>query len=243
MIKSKNTTRKITDQRKSLQFTLIELLIVIAIIAILASMLLPALKQARARAKQIACLSNLKQVGSSLNLYASDFNGWNPAYYIGNDGNYVYPQSTLNEYIKSDAVWRCPSDKGKENIRYIREYSGGPKLYVSLTYNAHSMYPNSNNKYYIRHRMGQGHESSVMAFSDYQVKKSNGVVSECYQQDNIIAVDSGTAELLSGHNNRTNVLFLDGHTDSCATPKALNQWKEGWRWNRRHRGSPSGTFD
>jgi len=57
------------------RFTLIELLVVIAIISILMAMLLPSLKIAREKAKQIACLSNLKQSGTALTNYALDFDG------------------------------------------------------------------------------------------------------------------------------------------------------------------------
>jgi prepilin-type N-terminal cleavage/methylation domain-containing protein len=68
-----------TTMQRRAAFTLIELLVVIAIIAILAAILFPVFAQARDKARQSGCLSNLKQVGTALMLYSQDYDERMPA--------------------------------------------------------------------------------------------------------------------------------------------------------------------
>ena len=103
-------------------FTLIELLVVIAIIAILAAILFPVFAQAREKARQAACISNMKQITLGMRMYMDDYDGSTPARGTASDPQCLNgssfrraddPQSAaalLNPYIKNYAVWICPSD-------------------------------------------------------------------------------------------------------------------------------------
>ncbi|MFQ6099194.1 MAG: prepilin-type N-terminal cleavage/methylation domain-containing protein, partial [Armatimonadota bacterium] len=87
-------------------FTLIELLVVIAIIAILAAILFPVFAKAREKARQTACLSNVKQISLAVQMYAQDYDEFIVAVY--NEGG-RYWWDVLDPYVKNIAVWRCPS--------------------------------------------------------------------------------------------------------------------------------------
>jgi prepilin-type N-terminal cleavage/methylation domain-containing protein/prepilin-type processing-associated H-X9-DG protein len=103
-------------------FTLIELLVVIAIIAILAAILFPVFAQAREKARQSSCQSNLKQLGNAVMMYVQDYDEQLPYNYHYSNGqaNLWWWEDDVQPYIKNLQVLICPSANPKINYTYRR---------------------------------------------------------------------------------------------------------------------------
>lgn len=128
-------------------FTLIELLVVIAIIAILAAILFPVFAKARERAKGVACINNMKQIGLALQSYAADYDDVYPAERFGDQGgltNRIW-KDALDPMIRSKEVWQCPSNTfawhrgktkaaGDESGRYARSYAYNGTIFYLNNY-------------------------------------------------------------------------------------------------------------
>ncbi|MCM8537286.1 MAG: type II secretion system GspH family protein [Lentisphaeraceae bacterium] len=108
-------------------FTLIELLVVVAIIGILASLLLPSLRNSRDMAYRAVCASNLKQVGVGSSLFSKDDNGNLPTWFRTGNSNFASYWMFYNgryrgigllyeaEYLKTEEIFYCPAHSQQEN--------------------------------------------------------------------------------------------------------------------------------
>ena len=139
-------------------FTLIELLVVIAIIAILAAILFPVFAQAREKARQTSCLSNMKNIGTAIMLYTDDNHETYPMSYgpVSGDTYKHYWPAKIFPYAKDWKIFYCPSHWNTYNKdlpddgTYGASSQGKSALSAGYTANAyllaysgHTIYPSS----------------------------------------------------------------------------------------------------
>lgn len=200
--------------RRTGAFTLIELLVVIAIIGILAALLLPALSASQKRAKRIACINNLRQIGIAFNLFANEHSGKFPAQVSTNDGGSL-------EYAAAGYQINGRFYFAYKHFLPVAGELGAPQLLACPAdldrwpATSFSLFDNRNLSYDIGLRADPGIPATILACDRNLVGHRDDGHPDIVQLK--LASDPSAGGWLFGlHEGKGNLLFSDGHVEESS---------------------------